>query len=251
MVEVCIDEKTFQTAGGAALTAIRGLLFTVTKGRIACLVGPSGCGKTTTLRIVLGLDRAFEGYIRLPEPMGRIAAVFQEHRLLPWRTVEQNIRLALPGELRNKNLTALLDELHILEVADLYPPELSLGLARRAALARALAIEPSLLLLDEPFASLDEETASRLRRLLQDQWSSHKMTILMITHDLAEAAQLADDIFILSERPTRVCRTIHLDMPRSSRDATAIAQIVEDVRIGLREAKVTPLAQQEEPCQTP
>ena len=136
------------------------LTLSLGSGEVGALVGPSGCGKTTLLRIIAGLDRDFEGTVQLPEH-GKLGMVFQEPRLLPWRTVEQNVRLAAPGA--NGELDALFATLGLAEHRGHYPGELSLGLARRVALARAFAVEPDLLLLDEPFVSLDAVLAVRLR----------------------------------------------------------------------------------------
>ena len=134
----------------------------------------------------------------------RIAAVFQEPTLLPWRTVEQNVRLALPKSLRDADLDGLFDTLGLSGMRTLFPSELSLGLARRAALARAFATEPAVLFLDEPFVSLDEPTAERLRHLLLAVWSARPTTALMVTHNLREALMLSDRIIVLSPRPAHV-----------------------------------------------
>src|SRR5262249_59750201 len=136
-------------------------MFSLCSGEVAALVGPSGCGKTTLLRIVAGLDRDFDGHVAFPAD-GRLAMVFQEPRLLPWRTVEQNVRLAAPRA-SDAGLEMLFQTLGLNAHRDHYPGELSLGLARRVALARAFAVEPDLLLLDEPFRSLDDALAARLR----------------------------------------------------------------------------------------
>lgn len=204
-LRVDIAEKTFRSAQGVSVTALKNLSFEVRQGEFACLLGPSGCGKTTTLRIVLGLDKQFSGSFQLPEVGShRIAAVFQEPTLLPWRTVEQNVRLALPKDLRTKNLDGLFASLGLTGMRSLYPAELSLGLARRAALARAFATEPAVLFLDEPFVSLDGRTAEQLRRLLLAVWSARPTTALMVTHHLTEALTLSDRIIVLAPRPAHV-----------------------------------------------
>ncbi|WP_442880030.1 ABC transporter ATP-binding protein [Aurantimonas sp. A2-1-M11] len=218
-LDVLIRGKVFTAIDGMRLAAIDEIAFAAPAGSFTTLIGPSGCGKTTTLRIILGLDRDFSGHVRLPAEDGRIAAVFQEPRLLPWRTVEQNVRLALPEALTGADLDALFETLGLAAMRGRYPGELSLGLARRAALARAFAIQPALLLLDEPFVSLDEATANRLRALLMEVWSARPTTALMVTHNLREAVELSDRIVFLTERPARV-RGIHdIDTPRSRRDA--------------------------------
>ena len=214
-----IRGKSFRGADGGDVRAIEAIAFEVAPASFATLIGPSGCGKTTTLRIILGLDPDFDGRLRLPEGgAGRVAAVFQEPRLLPWRSVEDNVRLALPAEDAGRDLDPLFATLGLAEMRSRYPSELSLGLARRVALARAFAIRPSLLVLDEPFVSLDEQTATRLRKLLIDVWSARPTTALMVTHNLREAVQLSDRIIFLTERPARI-RGIHdIVTPQAERD---------------------------------
>lgn len=229
-LSVEIADKTFYPADGEPLAALRDLTFEVRQGEFACLLGPSGCGKTTTLRILLGLDKDYTGTVQLPEG-GRIAAVFQEPTLLPWRTVEQNVRLAMPPEIRTKPLDALFDTLGLSAMRNLYPSELSLGLARRAALARAFAIEPSILLLDEPFVSLDEQTAQRLRHLLLTVWAERPTTALMVTHNLNEALMLSDRIVVLSPRPAYVLGIFDVRLPREYRNP----QVMYDLHRSFRE----------------
>ncbi|KQT88302.1 ATP-binding cassette domain-containing protein [Aurantimonas sp. Leaf443] len=218
-LEIDITAKVYRAADGTLVPAVEGLSFASPARSFTALIGPSGCGKTTTLRIVLGLEPDFTGHVRLPVADGRVAAVFQEPRLLPWRTVEENVRLALPADLSGLDLKPLFQTLGLSEMAARYPGELSLGLARRAALARAFAIQPSLLLLDEPFVSLDEETAGRLRGLLVTVWSARPTTALMVTHNLREAVDLADRIVFLTKRPARVRGVYEIRTPRSERGA--------------------------------
>ncbi|OCP21380.1 ABC transporter ATP-binding protein [Ensifer sp. LC54] len=228
-LKVDISEKTFRSAEGVTIVALRGLSFEVRQSEFACLLGPSGCGKTTTLRILLGLDRQFSGSYQLPEGgSNRVAAVFQEPLLLPWRTVEQNVRLALSARLRDKDLDRLFEILGLSSMRSLYPSELSLGLARRAALARAFATEPAILFLDEPFTSLDERTADRLRRLLMTVWAARPTTALMVTHNLREALLLADRIIVLSPRPAQVLGIFEVGLSRHLRDAPALDNLVSD-----------------------
>lgn len=224
-----IAEKTFRSAEGVSLTALKDLSFEVRQGEFACLFGPSGCGKTTTLRILLGLDKDFSGSVQLP-PAARVAAVFQEPILLPWRTVEQNVRLALPDDRRNADLDALFKDLGLNTMRSLFPSELSLGLARRAALARAFAIEPSVLFLDEPFVSLDEQTAERLRHLLLAIWSARPTTALMVTHNLREAMMLSDRIVVLSPRPAHVTGVFDIRLPRQYRSPQVMSDLLRSFR---------------------
>jgi NitT/TauT family transport system ATP-binding protein len=225
-LRVDIAEKTFRSAEGISVAALRNLSFEVRQGEFACLLGPSGCGKTTTLRILLGLDKDFSGSFQLPEGSARIAAVFQEPTLLPWRTVEQNVRLALPKSRRDTDLDPLFDSLGLTGMCSLFPSELSLGLARRAALARAFATEPAVLFLDEPFVSLDEQTAERLRHLLLDIWSARPTTALMVTHNLREALMLSDRVIVLSPRPAHVLGVFDVRLPRQYRNSQVASDLL-------------------------
>ncbi|MFN3548404.1 MAG: ABC transporter ATP-binding protein [Mesorhizobium sp.] len=229
MLEIDIASKSYPTAGGPPLLAIEWLRFSVPDGAFACLVGPSGCGKTTCLRILSGLERDFDGRFSLPGGEPRIGFAFQEPRLLPWRTVEENVRLAQPPALRGRPLRDLFARLGLAGFERFYPGELSLGLARRAALARAFAVEPGLLLLDEPFVSLDEATASDLRALLLDVWQARPTTALMVTHNLREAVQLADRIIVLSGRPGHVRGEHVIDIARTDRTPDMIAAICAEI----------------------
>lgn len=229
MLEIDIRNKTYRTADGNPLTAIDGLSISIGDGEFVCLIGPSGCGKTTLLRLLMGLDNDFEGQIR-PETGGlKMGVVFQEPRLLPWRTVEENVRLALPKTERDKNLDALFEILGLAEMRRFFPGELSLGLARRAAIARAFAMEPDILVLDEPFVSLDEQTASRLRRLLSDVWQKRPTMALMVTHDLREAVELADRIILLTPRPASLRGEIAINEPREARSRETVKRLVEEI----------------------
>lgn len=226
---VTVAEKTFRRASGGEIAVIRDLSFQLVPETFTCLIGPSGCGKTTTLRIMLGLDRDFRGEVSLSLRHARMAAVFQEPRLLPWRTVEQNIRLALPAPLAGKDLAPILEAVELGSFRNSYPVELSLGMARRAALARAFSVEPEILLLDEPFVSLDEATANKLRSLLTDLWLSSQATVLMVTHNIREAVRLADRLIVLSARPAHAIGEIDLTLPHGERRGAALDALLLDV----------------------
>lgn len=224
MLEVAIQSKTFRTARGEPLQALGGVRFAVAPGEFVCLIGPSGSGKTTTLRLILGLEDEFDGTIS--RPAGSMAAVFQEPRLLPWRSVDDNVRLALPREISDDALADLFALLGLEGTGKLYPSELSLGMARRVALARAFALQPALLTLDEPFVSLDDATADRLRRLLMAVWSARPTAALMVTHNLREAVELADRILVMSPRPGTILAEHRIDTPRVERTPEMIGEVV-------------------------
>ncbi|MCJ2035866.1 ABC transporter ATP-binding protein [Methylobacterium sp. J-068] len=217
-LRVEIARKVYGAGGREPVEAVRDLAFTVRAGEITCLIGPSGAGKTTTLRILLGLDAAYEGSVTPHPDEAGIAMAFQEPRLLPWRTVEQNVRLALPRGARGRNLDALFTSLGLAPWRGRYPGALSLGMARRVSLARALAQEPRILILDEPFVSLDDTAAASLRALVVAAVERSGMGVLMVTHNVAEAIEIADRLLLVSGRPASLLGTVPLDAPRGSRD---------------------------------
>jgi len=226
-LKVRITHKAFTAASGERFDVLRDICFDLRHSEVGALVGPSGCGKTTILRIIAGLDVDFDGTITRPLS-GRLGMVFQEPRLLPWRTVDDNVRLVAPS-IAAEALASLFEVLDLEAHYLHYPGELSLGLARRVALARALAIDPDLLLLDEPLVSLDEALAERLRAQLATLIESRPITTLLVTHDVQEAVRLADRIFLLSSRPAQILAEIPLATPRSTRSEREIGTIVEEV----------------------
>jgi sulfonate transport system ATP-binding protein len=222
-LEVCIEQKFYRAASGDNLHVLGGLSFTLGSGEVAALVGPSGCGKTTLLRIIAGLDRDYEGSVRLPDHC-RLGMVFQEPRLLPWRSVEANVRLAAPAA-TDAALDTLFRTLGLAAHRSHYPGELSLGLARRVALARAFAVEPDLLVLDEPFVSLDAALAERLRSELVELVTRRPVTTLLVTHDVEEAIGLADRLLVMSASPARIVAEVPIMRPRGRHSAEEIATI--------------------------
>jgi NitT/TauT family transport system ATP-binding protein len=233
-LEVDVKHKSFAAATGGTQHVIGALAFSLGNGEVGALVGPSGCGKTTLLRIIAGLDRDYEGSVALPDH-GRLGVVFQEPRLLPWRTLEQNVRLAAP-QASDATLTALFRTLGLDAHRHLFPGELSLGLARRAALARAFAVEPELLLLDEPFVSLDDALAVRLRDELAELVTRRPVTTLLVTHNVDEAIGLADRLFFLSASPARVIAEIPIARPREKRRAEELAVLRAEIARKLSQA---------------
>ena len=225
-LEVSIARKAYLAASGARVDVLHQVAFTLRRGEMAALVGPSGCGKTTMLRIIAGLDADYAG--KVVRPPGRLGMVFQEPRLLPWRTVDENVRLVAP-DIDDEKLAALFAALELTAHRAHFPGELSLGLARRVALARAFAVEPNLLILDEPFASLDAALAVRMREELAWLVDRSPVTALLVTHDVEEAVRLADRLIILSARPARVIADMPIAGPRRGRSETDIARLQADV----------------------
>jgi ABC-type nitrate/sulfonate/bicarbonate transport system ATPase subunit len=220
-VSIDIHEKTYRSRATASpVPALRNLRAVVAPSEFCVITGPSGCGKTTLLNIIAGLDRDFTGALNFKQSDGgppRIGYVFQSPRLLPWRTVRENIALVLARNSNPAELEGLLTDIGLADAADTYPAQLSGGMARRAALARAFAIAPDLLLMDEPFLSLDAAAADRLRSLLLRLISTRPATVLFVTHDLTEAVELADRILVLSPAPGRVVAEMPIALPRTER----------------------------------
>jgi NitT/TauT family transport system ATP-binding protein len=226
--EIRIEDKTHVGADGTLVPAIRNFVLEVAQESMTVLMGPSGCGKTTLLRIVAGLDDRFVGEVDVPAG-ARIGVMFQEPRLLPWRTVQQNIELVAAPDFGAPDLEWLAQALGIADMLPRYPQELSLGIARRVALARAFATKPDLLLLDEPFVSLDERTADRLRRLLLEVWSARPTTAILVTHNAREAILLADQLVLLAPRPTNVVAVETIAVPQAEREGKVIDAIHADL----------------------
>ena len=226
-LEVDIAGKTFKSAAGGQHDVLAGINFALGAGEVGVFVGPSGCGKSTMLRIIAGLDPDYQG--RVSRPAGaRIGMVFQEPRLLPWRSVEENVRLAAPRADEAK-LSALFAILELNAHRSHFPGELSLGLARRVALARAFAVEPDFLILDEPLASLDDALAARLRDQIAVLVDSRTVTTLLVTHNTDDAVRLGDRVFLLSPRPARFLADLSIRTSRSARGEAEIAAIKADI----------------------
>lgn len=176
---------------------LRDLHLSVAAGEFVAVTGPSGCGKSTLLAILAGLDHRFRGRV---QTRGRLGMVFQEPRLLPWRSAAANIALAAPG-VDAAAIEAALAAVGLAGQGGLYPRQMSLGMARRAALARALAVRPDILLLDEAFVSLDVESAALVRSVVSEDWRRRRPAVVMVTHDLAEAEAMAQRVIRLGSIP--------------------------------------------------
>ena len=222
-LEIAVKRKAFRTSSGALSEVLRDISLTIESGRVYALVGPSGSGKTTLLRIIIGLDKDFEGSIVMPQKP-RIGMVFQEPRLLPWRSVFDNLHLAAP-QASSADIVQIAADLGLSEHLKHFPGELSLGLARRVALARAFAVKPDLLVLDEPFVSLDILLAERLRDELAALVERTRVTTLLVTHGIEEAVRLADSILLLGGRPTGIMARIDIKTPRHAMTNTYAAEI--------------------------
>ena len=196
--------------------AIRDLDLDVMPGEFVAMLGPSGCGKSTLLRIIAGLSPATAGEVRVRA--ARIAFVFQDAHLLPWRNVTRNVALPLelqgvaPSE-RAERARDVIEQVGLTDAAARFPAQLSGGMRMRVSLARALVTDPELLLLDEPFAALDEITRQHLDDQLRSLWSRRRMTVIFVTHSIIEAAFLADRAIVLTRRPARVVVDHRLDLP--------------------------------------
>lgn len=205
-----IKEKSFPSGrANVRRPILRNVVLEVEEGQFLCVLGPSGCGKTTLLNLIAGLDKDFDGRIVLKgnpcELEPKIAYVFQSPTLLPWRTVIENLHLVMHPEQVARGLDlSLLTAMRLGDYKDAYPKSLSLGMSRRVALARAFAVEPDILLMDEPFVSLDESTAEELRKFLVQTWQDKRTTVLFVTHDSREAIQLAQRMIVLSGSPASV-----------------------------------------------
>lgn len=226
---VNIRKKTYSNG----CCAIENLSFGVQPGEFVALVGPSGSGKTTLLNLIAGLDLQMEGQVSfdtegLPGGRPRIGFMFQEPRLMPWLTVQQNLELVLPAATRARQTVPLrqwLERVGLPDCAQLFPGQLSGGMQRRVALLRAFIVKPDVLLMDEPFQSLDAPTAQQLRTLLHDLCERTQPTVLFVTHSLREALSLADRVLFLSAGPSTVILDypVVLKKPRAIEDSAAQA----------------------------
>jgi len=240
--------------GAAPTVALDGLSLDVGAGEIVALIGPNGCGKSTFLRVVAGLLAPERGAVTIdgdaitaPDP--RIGLVFQEPRLLPWRSVADNVTWPLelagwPSDRRATRLAELLQLVDLEEAAGLRPVQLSGGMRQRAAIARALAFAPEVLLLDEPFSALDALTRERFNLELLGLHERQAITVVIVTHSIPEAILMADRVIVLTPRPGRVAGQVRIDVPRPRSLATldqaiasgAAAEIRRHLELGERAA---------------
>lgn len=216
--------KTFMNTSGEEIVALEDISLKAEEGEFVCVLGPSGCGKSTLLRMVAGLDRPTSGKILLggheiSGPGQDRGMVFQEHMLFPWRTAIDNVAYGLEvsglsSDERREKAMFHLKLVGIEKFADAYPKELSGGMKQRVGIARALANDPAVLLMDEPFASVDAQTRQTLQAELLSIWWGKRKTIFFVTHSVEEAVYLADRVFVLSAHPGRIVRELEVELPR-------------------------------------
>ncbi len=211
-----------ETGGRSTLTALKNVSFSVHDGEVVSLIGPSGCGKSTLLNIGSGLTAPSEGVAfvdgqRVEGPNAQVAFMLQKDLLLPWRTVAENVMFGveiqgLPPPERRARADTLLANFKLAEFSGHYPHQLSGGMRQRVALARTLAVDPHVLLLDEPFSAVDAQTRMVLQRDLAQTLKQAGKTALLITHDLTEAVTLSDRVLVMSRRPGTIIDEIRIDM---------------------------------------
>jgi NitT/TauT family transport system ATP-binding protein len=198
------------------VVAIENLSMEIQTGEFVAILGPSGCGKSTLLRIIAGLEKPSSGSVEIGR--GKIAYVFQDAHLLPWRNVLRNAVLPLElmgsarGE-RDSTAREALEQVGLADAVQRYPAQLSGGMKMRVSLARALVTRPDVLLLDEPFAALDEINRQKLDEQLRELWHRHRMTVVFVTHSTSEATFLANRAVVLSSRPGHVVADLPVDLP--------------------------------------
>jgi NitT/TauT family transport system ATP-binding protein len=223
--------KQFVKNGEGPVEALVDISIEVNDEEFICILGPSGCGKTTLLRIIAGLDHPTSGVVRIDgsvidRPNRKLGMIFQDYSLYPWRTVNENIAfgLELQGVVEEQRAAIVRNYLALTGLSEFgtsYPYELSGGMRQRIAVVRALAVEPAVLLMDEPFGALDAQTRNKLQHELLDIWGKTKKTILFVTHSVDEAVYLADRIIVLTPRPGRICEIFSIVQPRP-RDRTSV-----------------------------
>ena len=234
-LEVDRLHKAYGTGPGEVI-AVADIGFAVEPGELLCIVGPSGCGKTTLLRCIAGLLAPTSGTVRVDgevvvAPPPSLALVFQDYSrsLLPWMTVHGNVVLPLkarrvPRAERDRRAAEALADVGLDGLGGRHPWQLSGGMQQRAAIARALAYQPEILLMDEPFASVDAQTRAELQDLLLDVWQRSGVTVVFVTHDIDEAAYLADRIVVLTASPARVKEIVDVELPRPRDQITTRAE---------------------------
>jgi NitT/TauT family transport system ATP-binding protein len=238
LIEIKGVSKTFVQRLGGSYQALDNITLTIEKGEFVSLLGPSGCGKSTVLNLVAGFDTQSDGIIQVngKKVTGAGAdrvVVFQEHGLFPWLTVLDNVAFGLKqkGIGKKERYELAMEQIkavHLSRFTDRYPHELSGGMKQRAAIARALAMDPEILLMDEPFAALDEQTRLILHKELEEIWMRTRKTILFITHNIREAVILSDRVFVMSTRPGTIKKEFVVKAARPRDSADTVLHHVEN-----------------------
>jgi len=234
--------KTYKAGNGNESTVLKGINLTIEENEFVAVIGHSGCGKSTLLKIVAGLEKATTGSLRLQgkeirKPGADRMMVFQQYCLLPWLTVRENIRLAVDEVLEHLSpaekkqwVNEHLAMVNLTAAANKYPDELSGGMKQRVGIARAIAIRPKMLLMDEPFGALDALTRGKLQRQVLDIWESQRQAVMMVTHDVDEALYMADRIVLMTNGPAaRIGEILEVpfDHPRKIQEIRELPQYYE------------------------
>jgi NitT/TauT family transport system ATP-binding protein len=237
-------DVTYGVGGGDAVTALQGIDLTIPNGAFVSLVGPSGCGKSTLLKVVGDLMTPTRGTVTVGDQApsdlrskGRFGMVFQQANLMPWLDIRGNIKLLLDlvegrdgGRPRGgAAIDELIDVVGLRGFETKHPHQLSGGMQQRAAIARALALDPDVLLMDEPFSALDEITRDRMAFELVRIWQLYRKTVLFVTHSLSEAVFLSDTVVLMSARPGRIHRIFNIDLPRPRDRETRLSQPFHEI----------------------
>lgn len=238
-VEIDAIRKVFPTSRGEVV-ALNDTSLTISNNEFICVVGPSGCGKTTLLNILAGLDVPTSGEVRIDGksihgPSSERGVVFQQYALFPWLTVRQNVEFGLKlkgiGKVERKSIAEkYIESVGLKDFANAYPKELSGGMKQRVAIARAYAVNPQLLLLDEPFGALDAQTRTQLQVELLNTWEQEQKTCFFITHDVEEAVLLASRVVVMSARPGRIKSIVPIDLPHPRTQETRMSKEFNDLK---------------------
>ena len=250
VIQIAGVNKVFEAAGGGRTNALENIDLAIGADEFVSLIGPSGCGKSTLLRLIGDLTSPTSGTVMVngkPARQARLdrdyGIVFQAPVLFDWRTVQANVALPLevkgtPGAERDERVRSMLELVELKDFARHYPYQLSGGMQQRVSIARALSLEPSILLMDEPFGALDEMTRERLNAEVQRIWQETGTTVVFVTHSIPEAVFLSSRVVVMSPRPGRIVRVIDVDLPRprtdDTRETARYFELITEVRETLR-----------------
>ena len=240
IVKIDHVEKIYQSRSGEVV-ALNGVDMEIRENEFVCVVGPSGCGKSTLLNIIAGLERPTSGRVcvkgkEVVNPGSERGVIFQQYALFPWLTVKKNVKFGLKLRgVKEPELSAIADKyirlVGLEEFGDSYPKELSGGMKQRVAIARAYAVNPEILLMDEPFGALDAQTRTQLQTELLETWEKEKNTCFFITHDVEEAIILAQRVVIMSARPGRVKEIVPVNIPYPRTQETKMTKEFLDLKV--------------------